>query len=98
MSPAPHKSNAPLGWMGIRRGHRAHPFEWLAEKGIFLVSLTTIVMVFLIFAFVTREAFPLLIGRTNSAAVQPVIPVADMDKIPAEQLREYLELSPDQFS
>lgn len=84
--------------MGVRRGHRAHPFEWLAEKFIFLVSLTTILMVFLIFAFVTREAFPLLIGKTNSAAVQPVIPVADMYKIPAEQLRTYLELSPEQFA
>ena len=83
--------------MGIRRGHRAHPFEWLAEKFIFLVSLTTILMVFLIFAFVTREAFPLIAGKINSAAVQPVIPVADMDKIPAEELREYLELSPQQF-
>jgi phosphate transport system permease protein len=83
--------------MGIRRGHRAHPFEWLAEKFIFLVSLTTILMVFLIFAFVTREAFPLIAGKVNSAAVQPVIPVADMDKIPAEELREYLELSPQQF-
>lgn len=84
--------------MGVRRGHRAHPFEWLAEKFIFLVSLTTILMVFLIFAFVTREAFPLIAGKTNSAAVQPVIPVADMDKIPAEQLREYLELTPAQFA
>lgn len=83
--------------MGIRRGHRAHPFEWLAEKFIFLVSLTTILMVFLIFAFVTREAFPLIAGKVNSAAVQPVIPVADMDKIPAEELRKYLELSPQQF-
>lgn len=83
--------------MGIRRGHRAHPFEWLAEKFIFLVSLTTMLMVFLIFAFVTREAFPLIAGKVNSAAVQPVIPVADMDKIPAEELREYLELSPQQF-
>lgn len=83
--------------MVIRRGHRAHPFEWLAEKFIFLVSLTTILMVFLIFAFVTREAFPLIAGKVNSAAVQPVIPVADMDKIPAEELREYLELSPQQF-
>jgi phosphate transport system permease protein len=89
--------NRTQGWMGIRRGHRAHPFEWLAEKFIFLVSLTTILMVFLIFAFVTREAFPLIAGKINSAAVQPVIPVADMDKIPAEELREYLELSPQQF-
>ena len=84
--------------MGIRRGHRANPVEWLAEKLIFLVSLTAILMVFLIFAFVTREALPLLTGEVSSAAVQPVIPVADMDKIPAEKLRVYLELTPSQFA
>ena len=84
--------------MGIRRGHRAHPGEWLAEKFIFLVSLTAILMVFLIFAFVTREALPLITGEVSSAAVQPVIPVADMDKIPAEKLRIYLELTPSQFA
>jgi phosphate transport system permease protein len=84
--------------MGIQRGHNAHPFEWLMEKLIFLVSLTTIVMVFLIFAFVSREAVPLLLGQVNSAARQPVIPVADMDKTPPEKLRAYLELSPEQFA
>jgi len=86
------------GWMGIRRGHQAHPIEWLAERFIFLVSLTAILMVFLIFAFVLREALPLLTGEVSSAAVQPVIPVADMDKIPAEKLRLYLELTPQQFA
>ena len=88
----------PQGWTGIRRGHRTHPFEWLAEKFIFFVSLTAILMVFLIFAFVTREALPLITGEMSSAAVQPVIPVADMDKIPAEKLRVYLELTPSQFA
>ena len=86
------------GWMGIRRGHNAHPFEWLVEKGIFLVSLTAIVMVFLIFAFVTREALPLMFGKMNSAAVQQVIPVEEMDKLLPEQLRAYLELSPKEFA
>ena len=46
----------PHGWMGIHRGHKARPLEWLAEKLIFLVSLSTILVVFLIFVF-------LLIGR-----------------------------------
>jgi phosphate transport system permease protein len=85
------------GWMGIHRGHNARPLEWLAEKGILVVSLTAIVMVFLIFAFVTREALPLLLGQMNSAARQAVIPVADLDKIPPEKLRAYLELTPEQF-
>lgn len=84
--------------MGIQRGHNAHPVEWLAEKFIFLVSLSAIVMVFLIFAFVLREAMPVVLGKMNSAAVQPVIPVADMDKLSAEELRAYLELTPEQFT
>jgi phosphate transport system permease protein len=92
------KSNRTAGWMGIQRGHNAHPVEWLAEKFIFLVSLSAIVMVFLIFAFVLREALPVVFGKMNSAAVQPVIAVADMDKIPAEDLRVYLELTPEQFA
>ena len=41
--------------MGIHRGHRARPLEWLAEKFIFLVSLSTILMVFLIFLFVAAK-------------------------------------------
>jgi len=84
--------------MGIQRGHNAHPLEWLAEKGIFLVSLTAILMVFLIFAFVTREALPLLLGQMNSAAKQKVVAVADMDKMPPDQLRAYLGLTPDEFA
>ncbi len=84
--------------MGIQRGHHAQPVEWLAEKGIFLISLTAILMVFLIFAFVTREALPLLLGEMNSAARQKVIPVADLDKTPPEQLRVYLELTREQFA
>ena len=35
------------GWMGIQRGHRAHPFEWIAEKLILVVSLSAILMIFL---------------------------------------------------
>ncbi len=85
-------------WTGIKRGQSWHPVEWVAEKLIFLVSLTAIVMVFLIFAFVTREAVPLLLGQINSAATQTVIPLADMDKTPPEVLQAYLELTPEQFA
>ena len=93
-----NQDNRPPGWIGIQRGHRAHPAEWLAEKFIAGVSYTVILLVLLIFAFVTREALPVLLGQTNSAAVRPVIAAADMDKIPAEQLRAYLELTPAQFA
>ena len=57
-----HERRTP-GWMGIQRGHRARPLEWLAEKFIFLVSLSAILMVFLIFLFVAREALPIFLGK-----------------------------------
>jgi phosphate transport system permease protein len=87
-----------LGWMGIQRGHRARPLEWLAEKFIFLVSLSAILMVFLIFLFVAREALPIFFGRTDTALVQKVIPPDDMDKLSSAQLQLYLELTPQQFA
>jgi phosphate transport system permease protein len=83
--------------MGIHRGHKARPAEWLAEKFIFLVSLSAILMVLLIFLFVAREAIPVFLGQTNTALVQPTIPVADMDKHSPEELQRYLELTPAQF-
>jgi phosphate transport system permease protein len=89
--------NRPPGWMGIHRGHQARPLEWLAEKFIFLVSLSAILMVFLIFLFVAREALPLFFGETNTALVQPVIPTADMNKHTPAELERYLELTPEQF-
>jgi phosphate transport system permease protein len=84
--------------MGIQRGHRARPLEWLAEKFIFLVSLSAILMVFLIFLFVAREALPIFFGRTDTALVQKVIPPDEMDKLSSAQLQLYLELTPQQFA
>jgi len=86
------------GWMGIHRGHRARPLEWVAEKFIFLVSLSTILVVFLIFAFVAREALPVAFGQMNSALVQPVIPVADLDQHSPEEIRAYLGLTQKQYA
>ena len=84
--------------MGIHRGHRARPLEWVAEKLIFGVSLSAILVIFLIFVFVAREALPIFLGRMNSAPVQPVIPVEDMDKLSPEALRRYLELTEKQHA
>ena len=80
--------------MGLKRGHRARPLEWLAEKFVFLVSLSAIVMIFLIFLFVAREAMPVIFGRMNSSLVQKTIPVADMDKLSPIELQNYLGLTP----
>jgi phosphate transport system permease protein len=78
-------------------GRRTRPIEWLAEQGIFLVSLSAIVMVFLIFLFVAREALPVVLGKTNSARVGKVIPPDQMDKYSDAELMEYLDLKPKKF-
>jgi len=80
--------------MGLKRGHRARPLEWICEKLIFLVSLTSILMVFLIFVFIGREALPVIFGHTNTALVQKVIPLERMDQLGPAELQEYLNLSP----
>jgi len=87
-----------IGWMGLARGYRARPLEWVAEKGIFAVSLSAILMVFLIFLFVAREALPIFLGRMNSAAAQKAIPPGEMEKMAAEDLRVYLGLSRKEFA
>lgn len=84
--------------MGLQRGHRAHPLEWIAEKGIFLISLSAIVMVFLIFFFVAREALPIFLGQMNSASVQKALPVEAMDKMSPAELQKYLGLTSEEFA
>lgn len=84
--------------MGLHRGHHAKPFEWLAEKFIFAVSLSAILIVFLIFIFIGREALPVILGRMNTALVQKTIPVERMDKLTPAQLQEYLGLTKARFA
>ena len=80
--------------MGIHRGHRARPLEWIVERLIFGISFLTIAMVFLIFLFIAREALPVFLGETNSALVQDVIPSTDLGKVPRERLAIYLGMTP----
>lgn len=87
-----------VGWMGLQRGHRARPLEWIAEKFIFLVSLSAILMVFLIFVFVAREAFPVAIGKADSSLVKQTIPPEQIDSLGKAELMEYLNLTPKQFA
>ena len=84
--------------MGIHRGHQARPGEWLAEKFIFFISLSAILMVLLIFLFVAREALPVFLGETNTALIQKPIPPAEMDKHSPAELQAYLELTPAQYA
>jgi len=97
MSSSQNTGKRSHGWMGIHRGHQARPLEWVAEKFIFGVSLSAILMVLLIFLFVAREAAPLLLGQMNSAPVQEVIPVSELDKLSPAQLQPYLGLTPQEF-
>lgn len=97
MTNTPANAKRTVGWMGIHRGHKARPAEWLAENFIFLVSLTAILMVFLIFVFVAREALPLVLGKMNSAAARPAVPAKEMDKLKPDELRDYLALTPEEF-
>ena len=83
--------------MGLHRGHRAKPLEWLAEKTIFLVSLIAILMVFLIFVFIGREALPVVFGQLNTALAQKTIPVEEMDKLSPAELQQYLGLTRSQY-
>ena len=98
MPKAGNEKSKTTGWKGIQRGHRRAPGEWLAEKGIFLVSLSAIVLVFLIFAFVLREALPIFFGQMDSAVAQKVISPEDMGTLSKEELQKYLELSDDEFA
>ncbi len=73
-----------------RRTPRRRWAEWLVERGIFLVSLSTILMVFLIFAFVAREALPVIFRQTNNARSATPVTAAQVSTMPPEQLAAYL--------
>jgi len=85
----PHRED----WSGLKRGVRARPLEWIAERLIFLISLSAILTTLLIFIFVTRESLPVLFGRMDSSHKTLVIPVAEMDKHSDKELSAYLEMT-----
>jgi phosphate transport system permease protein len=97
-SSKPHKSRRTHGWMGIKRGHNAHPVEWIVEKLIALVSLSAILLIFLIFIFIGRESLPIFLGQMDSSPKQEVIPPEQMDSLKPEELRTYLGLTPKEFA
>lgn len=92
------RTDAGRRWSGVQRSQRKRPVEWMIERGIFLVSLSAILMVFLIFFFVGREALPIVFGQESSAAQTEVFRVEDYDKIPSAKLQHYLGLTADQFA
>ncbi len=84
-------SRTDLGAAIIRK--RSRPGEWLAERGIFAVSLSSIVMIFLIFAFVGREALPVILGQTSNARTQKPLTPDEATKLPADKLAKYIGVS-----
>jgi len=84
--------------MGIKRGHKARPLEWLAEQGIFLVSMSAIVTTLLIFVFIARESLPILFQQEDSSHQTNVIRVEDASKHSAKELAAYLDMKPDEVS
>lgn len=92
-SPANTGETRASDWGESLHQHRARPVQRAVEIGIFLVALSAIVMVFLIFVFVAREALPVFLGKTNSAAAGEVIAPDRLDSLTPAQVREYLELS-----
>jgi phosphate transport system permease protein len=72
--------------------------EWLAERFIFLVSLSSIFMVFLIFAFVGREALPILLGKVDNARAAKPLGVEEALGLPAEKLAAYIGVKPEELA
>ena len=72
--------------------------ERLIERALFLVSLSAILLIFLIFIFIVKEAFPVLLGKVNSAPELEPIPVEKMSALSPEDLQQYLDLTPDQYA
>jgi phosphate transport system permease protein len=84
--------------MGIHRGHKARPVEWLVEKGIFVVSFSAILMVLLIFLFIGREAAPILFGRMDSSHNYQIFTPEKIKSLSKAELQAYLELTPAEFA
>ena len=98
MTQADTSSNAPNDWAGVRRGQQRRPLEWLVEKGIFLVSLSAILMVFLIFLFVARESLPLVLGQVDASAARIAMTLDQINALPPPELAKLLDLSESELS
>jgi phosphate transport system permease protein len=85
-------------WARLATGRKSRPLEWMIEKGIFLTSLSAILMIFLIFAFVANKAWPLIIGKEDSSRSFKPIPVEDMGKHSAAELQDYLGVTSAQWA
>jgi phosphate transport system permease protein len=79
--------------MGIKRGHKVRPVEWVIEKGMLAVSFSAIAMILLIFLFIGKESLPILLGIQDSSHSTQLIKPEDASKYSAEELAKYLQLT-----
>ena len=95
---AARSAQANASWAALATSHKSRPLEWIAEKGIFVTSLSAILMIFLIFAFVANKAWPIIAGRSDSSKSFKVIPAEEMGRYSAAELQEYLGLTASQWN
>lgn len=93
----PSSPRSKTDWHGLRRGRMGNPFEWVAEKVIFLVSLLTIMMVLLMFVFLGREALPVVLGQVDTSESARGLEPAEEQKMSGDEARAYLGLSRRQY-
>ncbi|MDA7645077.1 phosphate ABC transporter permease subunit PstC [bacterium] len=84
-------------WKAMSSGSRSNLIERLMEKSIFLISLTTILFVLLIFVFIARESLPIFLGTLEASTVHEPIPVNALDSTSPQELQRYLDLTEQEF-
>ncbi len=84
-------------WQSLANESGSSLIEKAMEKFVFLISLTTILFVLLIFVFIARESLPIFLGTVERSIVREPIPVNALTTTPPEELMAYLDLSADEF-
>jgi len=79
--------------MGIKRGHKVRPVEWVIEKGMLAVSFSAIAMILLIFLFIGKESLPIILVMQDSSHSTQLIKPEDASKHSPEELAKYLQLT-----
>ena len=96
MAPEQAQPNPPP-WQSASASRGAKLLDFLVAKVVLLVSLSTILVTFLILLFVTREGLPILLGPETKGTEKTLIRPEEMDSTPPETLRDYLELNQVEF-
>lgn len=60
-----NSSGASEDWSGLAQGRRLQLADWIVEKSLFAVSLSAVVLFFLIFVFIVRESIPVFLMEAS---------------------------------